>query len=257
MKKTHLAGASAIALVACISMAAAQQKGEQPGSGAPGMSQGGGAGGSGGAATTPDHSEPGNAPRKDEPRGKSSSAPQAPQAKGQGPDNKGQENKAAQDKGGNTKEKAAQKDEPATKGNANRKADDTSRKGTEPDRKAADTDRNKAAPDKNERSAVGGDPKADRGGNTKGGVSVSLSGEKRTQVISGFAKHRTEARENVNISINIGTAVPRTVKLYAVPEEIVVIVPEYRRYRYFIVDDRVCIVDPVTFEIIDVIILTA
>ncbi len=34
-----------------------------------------------------------------------------------------------------------------------------------------------------------------------------------------------------------------------------IIVPDYRRYKYFIFEDKVVIVDPGTFEIVDVLIL--
>ena len=122
----------------------------------------------------------------------------------------------------------------------------------------AASDRGKGM-DKQDRSAVGGEPKSDRTakGAEKGGGTVSLTGEQRTQVISGFAKHRSEARENINISVNVGVAVPRSARLHTIPRDILVIYPDYRRYRYFIVDDRVVIVDPVRFVIVDVIVLTA
>ena len=48
---------------------------------------------------------------------------------------------------------------------------------------------------------------------------------------------------------------PRSVSLYAVPEEVVIIVPEYRRYKFFIFGDKVVIVDPGTYKIVDVLIL--
>jgi hypothetical protein len=82
---------------------------------------------------------------------------------------------------------------------------------------------------------------------------VTLSQEQRTKVQS-FAKHKGRSA-NVNISVSLGVAVPRTVELYAIPEDIVIIVPGYRRYRYFIVGDRVCIVDPDTYEIVEIIII--
>ena len=79
---------------------------------------------------------------------------------------------------------------------------------------------------------------------SKGKGDASLTQEQRTKVQGAFAKHRGKSARN--ISVNVGVAVPRTVELYAVPEDIVVIVPAYRRYRYFVVGDRVCIVDPAT-----------
>lgn len=61
--------------------------------------------------------------------------------------------------------------------------------------------------------------------------------------------------KDIDIDVSVGVAVPRTVSLYAVPEEVVVIVPDYRRYKYFIYEDKVVIVDPATFEIVDILIL--
>jgi len=81
-------------------------------------------------------------------------------------------------------------------------------------------------------------------------------GEKRTKVQSAFRSHRSEAVvKDIDINVNVGVAVPRSVSLYAVPEEVVIIVPEYRRYKFFIFGDKVVIVDPGTYEIVDVLIL--
>lgn len=94
------------------------------------------------------------------------------------------------------------------------------------------------------------------GSDTPSGSVTQLSGEKRTKVQSAFRSHRSEAVvKDIDIDINVGIAVPRSVSLYAVPEEVVIIVPEYRRYRYFIFGDKVVIVDPGTYEIVDVLIL--
>jgi hypothetical protein len=83
-----------------------------------------------------------------------------------------------------------------------------------------------------------------------------LSGEQRTKVQSSFRSHKSDAVINhLDVRINVGVALPRTVTLYAVPEDVVVIVPDYRRYRYFIYDDKVVIVDPDTYEIVDILVL--
>ena len=78
--------------------------------------------------------------------------------------------------------------------------------------------------------------------------------EQKTQVKTVFTKHRVEPAQ-INVSVNIGVAIPRETRLYSVPEDIVIIAPAYRDYRYFIIGDRVCIVDPDTFEIVDIIII--
>lgn len=105
--------------------------------------------------------------------------------------------------------------------------------------------------------------KADKSGSTgeKGSDAAKedaslkdVTPELKTKAKSAFTRHRVEPAK-INISVNVGVAIPRDVRLYSVPEEIIVIVPAYRRYRYFIVGDQVCIVDPVTFEIVDIIVL--
>ena len=63
-------------------------------------------------------------------------------------------------------------------------------------------------------------------------------------------------RARINVSINVGVALPHSVHLYPVPEDIVTIVPEYRGYEYILLEDnRVAIVDPDTFEVVDIIIV--
>jgi hypothetical protein len=141
-----------------------------------------------------------------------------------------------------------------------------------------DTDRRAGSPQDKDRSAASPKGSADReagkgkdegtattgagsgesgrdAGQTKAGK-ISLDPEQRTKVQKAFSGHRSAGViSNPTFSIGIGVAVPRQVALLAIPGEIVVIVPEYRRYKYFVVDDRICIVDPDTYEIVDIIVL--
>ena len=56
------------------------------------------------------------------------------------------------------------------------------------------------------------------------------------------------------MAVNVGVALPRSVNLYPIPEDIIVIVPDYRGYDYIMLDDdRVAIVDPETYEVVDII----
>ena len=137
-------------------------------------------------------------------------------------------------------DKQAQQEKPAK---------DASKEPSDRERASKDTpkDGKKAAADRNGSKQAASKDKGGKGG-------ANLTQEQRTKVKSSFARHRGKSA-NVNIRVNIGVAVPRSVQLYAVPEDIVVIVPEYRRYRYFVVDNRICIVDPETYEIVEIIIL--
>jgi hypothetical protein len=83
---------------------------------------------------------------------------------------------------------------------------------------------------------------------------VQLTEEKRTNVGQSLGKETNLNRAtNVNVSVNVGTRLPRSVRLVALPATIIAIVPEYRTYRYVVINDQVCIVEPNTFEIVEVI----
>jgi hypothetical protein len=83
---------------------------------------------------------------------------------------------------------------------------------------------------------------------------VQLTEEKRTNIHQTILREKNVNRvSNVNFSINIGTRVPRSVRLEVLPAAVIQIVPEYRSYRYFAVDDQICIVEPSTYEIVEVI----
>ena len=83
---------------------------------------------------------------------------------------------------------------------------------------------------------------------------MQITEEKRTNIHQTILKERNVNRvTNVNFSINLGTRVPRSVRLEVLPVTVIQIVPEYRSYRYFVVDDQICIVEPSTYEIVEVI----
>jgi hypothetical protein len=139
----------------------------------------------------------------------------------------------------------------ASEGTAGRDAADAKNKSEKGSKDAADS-----KPMNKDGASTGASEGATGNDSKPSGSVAQLSGEKRTKVQSAFRSHRSEAVvKDINVDVNVGVAVPRSVSLYAVPEEVVIIVPEYRRYRYFIFDDKVVIVDPGTYEIVDVLIL--
>jgi hypothetical protein len=100
---------------------------------------------------------------------------------------------------------------------------------------------------------------ASEGTEGRSGGKGSITGvteEQRTRVKSVFIQHRVEPARGLDVSVNVGVALPRSVHLYPVPEDIVLIVPEYRGYEYILLEDnRVAIVDPDTFEVVDIIVI--
>jgi len=67
-----------------------------------------------------------------------------------------------------------------------------------------------------------------------GGSGATLTTEQRTKI-----REKGPRASNVNFSISVGTAVPRTVHVVAVPSTLV----QWRGHRYFVVGDEMIIVD--------------
>ena len=79
-----------------------------------------------------------------------------------------------------------------------------------------------------------------------------LSGDQLIRFRSGFDREHARVR-NAGFTARVGTRIPRGVRLFPISPRLVSFVPDYRYYRYVVVDDTVCIVDPVTYDIVDVI----
>jgi len=255
--RKHLLGASTIALLAATSFAVAQQPGGRDGGGADGGSSPAAAG----SQSPGGDAMPGGGGRSG---GGDSSGPSMRDSAGpgEGPRMKGAEEsgsskgmKNAEDSGSSkgVKEKSAGQD----RKDGPKHADET--KGSESDQKMqrSDSERGQDGAKDKDSSSTGassgesGSGSADKGGSTKG-ASANLSGEKRTKVQSAFKSHKS-ASANVNVDVRVGAAVPRSVTLAAVPQDVVILVPGWERYRYIVIGDTVCIVDPDTYEIVDVI----
>jgi hypothetical protein len=88
----------------------------------------------------------------------------------------------------------------------------------------------------------------------KTGERVQLSEQQRTSIHETVLKERNVNRVNqVNFSISVGTRVPRSVHLVALPASVISLVPQYRSYEYFVANDEICIVEPSSYEIVEVI----
>src|SRR6266498_1232 len=84
---------------------------------------------------------------------------------------------------------------------------------------------------------------------------VSINEQQRTRIHDVVVNRNFSSRfsaSNVNFDVRVGTRIPRSFHLFAVPEDIVVIAPRFRGFRFFIVEDEIVFVDPVTFEIVAV-----
>jgi hypothetical protein len=220
-------------------------------------------------------SEPGKgaerAPGKDQPRAaqkdvdgdkdraKSATQPQRDkdQRKAAEPRDRDKDQKRAADKQDRDQKRAAdQRDRDKDQKRAADKRD----RDQDKDRKAADKrdqDKDRKAADKRDRDQdkdrkAAGQRDKDRAGR------VQVSEEKRSGVRERLFKENRRvdrvSRTNINVDIRVGTRIPRSVRLHTLPVSIVSFAPAYRGYSYIVLeDDTICIVDPRTFVIVDVI----
>lgn len=245
MKKLLISSVSAAAAMAVASIAIAQDERAGPGGGAgPGGNApaardfGGAAGGGqpgGAAGAQPDRGAPGMAPSAE--RSMPSAENMGRNAKGDGDKRPGQQRAT---------ERAAKDD--AAKKAKDKDGNDSGDASTG----ASGGESGQAAPG----SAAGDSkPNSNTAESKQGGAHVTLSADQRSRVNSAFKGHKGNAGVSVNVEVRVGTRLPRSIALLAIPSDVIVVVPDWRRYKYIVVGDTVCIVDPDTFEIIDVIVL--
>lgn len=80
---------------------------------------------------------------------------------------------------------------------------------------------------------------------------VKLSRDQHVRLRQAFTVNR-DRMTRVHFARRVGTRIPRSVRLFAVPAAVLAIFPYYRDYRYVVEEDAICIVDPATYEIVDV-----
>jgi Protein of unknown function (DUF1236) len=79
-----------------------------------------------------------------------------------------------------------------------------------------------------------------------------LKPEERQKLHRAF--HVQKARvSRASFDHHVGRRIPRHVRLFRIPSTVFVFFPYYRDYTYFVVDDDICIVDPRTYVVVDVI----
>ena len=101
-----------------------------------------------------------------------------------------------------------------------------------------------AQPPQREQTQKGQDKQGAQQKSGGSGSSVTFTTEQRTHIRTTVLQGNNAPRAtNVNFSINVGTAVPTSVQVVAVPQVIVDVHPEWRGLRYFIVNDQIIIVD--------------
>ncbi|MGN7124243.1 DUF1236 domain-containing protein, partial [Methylorubrum thiocyanatum] len=117
---------------------------------------------------------------------------------------------------------------------------------------AGERDGRGAAGERGSREGAG--ERGGRGAATEArGASRNLSSTQRTEFRQSITRSNVRAVSNVNFAVRVGTAIPRSVSLHPLPPAILTLVPAYRGLQFILVGDDIVIIDPDTYEIVDVI----
>jgi hypothetical protein len=83
---------------------------------------------------------------------------------------------------------------------------------------------------------------------------VQVSEQQRSGVRERLLKEGRFQKIKLNVSVNVGTRVPQSVRLLPLPVAILDLAPAYRGYNYVVLEDEtICIVDPRSHAIVDII----
>lgn len=86
------------------------------------------------------------------------------------------------------------------------------------------------------------------------GERVQVTEQQRGGVRERLTKEGRVEKTRINVSVNIGRTIPRSVRLHTLPVTVISLAPAYRGYSYIVLeDDTICIVDQRTYVIVDVI----
>ena len=81
-----------------------------------------------------------------------------------------------------------------------------------------------------------------------------MTEQQRSSVRERLFKEGKFQKTRLNVRVNVGTRVPRSVRLLPLPLFIAELAPSYRGYDYIVLEDEtICIVDPRSYDVVDVI----
>ena len=252
MRITLIGAAASVALVSATAIAVAQMPG---GAEPPGKMQGPGAQG-------PGSQGPGSqGPAMRQPGGKAEGSQTPGAGKGEAqraPD-------AGEGKGKRESQGAPSKEQPKATESQREKSTPKATQG-QPEKaqpKASQGQPEKGQPKSTEGQPEKGQPKASQGQPEKG--QKSTQGQQQTTRVQVSEQQRSGVRERLfkdgkfqktrlNVRVDVGTRVPRSVRLLPLPLYVVDLAPSYRGYNYIVLeDDTICIIDPQSYDVVDVI----
>jgi hypothetical protein len=84
-------------------------------------------------------------------------------------------------------------------------------------------------------------------------TTATLNQQQRTEISQAITKVKVQPLTRVNFSVSVGTVVPRSVRLNPLPDTIVRVVPQFRGYSFVLIEERIVIIEPRTYRIVEVV----
>lgn len=130
-------------------------------------------------------------------------------------------------------------------------------RGQDQPKQRQDRAQDKSSP-KADRDKSATDTKSDKKGATTGQGAAgagggALSNEQRTKISTTIKQTNVQPVRDVNFNISVGTVVPRSVSLHALPPAVIEVYPQWRGYRFVLVEDEIVIIEPSSYKIVAVI----
>jgi hypothetical protein len=251
-----LASTTAIALLAGVSFAAAQSQGEHPGAGAASAPKAMPSGPQhGGAGVGAQHGAPAGSMEKGAPaqRQSESRGPQSGERTGEM--QHGRRSRSENTGQAEHNERSGENERMQHNGRTENSGQNEPRPGAK-DQNRMEQSREKNGAKANEKSGRNEERGRTHENTGNAPARANIDTRQRTEIRSKLAEHgsvRKLSRSDIHFSLSVGARVPHNVHLFALPADIVAIVPEYRGFRYILVGDEIVIIDPVTWEIVTVI----
>ncbi len=156
--------------------------------------------------------------------------------------------RAQQDRGDQNQQRAQDRKSGAEKG--------TTGQGGQTEQRGQETPR--AQDQRNQQRENRAQDKSDKKGATTGqgaagGSSAALSTEQRSKISTTIKQTNVQPVRDVNFSIAVGTVVPRSVSLHPLPPAVIEVYPQWRGYRFVLVEDEIVIIEPSSYKIVAVI----
>jgi hypothetical protein len=281
MTNRFLISVAAAALIASTGLANAQGMNREGGGGAAGgstMQQGGGASERGAPSAAPTNRDSGasggmKGAQSDKPEGgKAAQSDRMEGTKGKSAqddmkgqksqqntadtDRKGGKDMKAEGREGKDKSTVGQSRDQDRMGREDRMGKDSDRTKTQQSQdrdrmQGQDRDRAQGQQDRDRTNAQGQSQTTTTTG--QAGAGAKISTEQRTQITNVIRQQNVAPVTNVNFSVSVGTRVPRDVRFHVLPQEVVTIYPQWRGFKFIRVKEEIVIVDPNTYEIVEII----